>query len=280
MSSRVLNELENIDDDAGNKDIVMVKVDIDMDDKHILDKFNIPNNLPRLALFEDDHPVQLFEGDLTIEETVLEWLIKATEDEPPIAMNLKKPETPKTEEKPKEAPKAEEPKPKIKKEEPKKEPVAAQRSTQVKDPKPKSKLVEEALEDDEEVSEAEEAIKILNEKRNVVVFFYERLDKVATKIISSLTRVEEHFSGQDLVFINVDINEVKDISVNTAPSLVYFKNGEPEPYADNMMNEEAILAWIEENLRTNQDVIEDLSYAQIKQMVQDREYVLIYTCKF
>ena len=47
-----------------------------------------------------------------------------------------------------------------------------------------------------------------------------------------------------------------------------------------MMNEEAILAWIEENLNANLDVIEDLSHVQIKQMVQDREYVLIYTCKF
>ena len=46
-----------------------------------------------------------------------------------------------------------------------------------------------------------------------------------------------------------------------------------------MMNEEAILVWIEENLNENMDVIEDLSHAQIKQMVQDKEYVLIYTCK-
>ena len=65
----------------------------------------------------------------------------------------------------------------------------------------------------------------------MVAFFYERLDKVATKIIASLTKVEDHFAGQDLVFINIDINEVKDISVTAAPSLVYFKNGEPEPYS-------------------------------------------------
>ena len=62
MSSRVLTELENIDDDAENKDIVMVKIDIDLDDKHILEKLNIPNTLPKLALFEDGQPAQLFEG--------------------------------------------------------------------------------------------------------------------------------------------------------------------------------------------------------------------------
>ena len=47
-----------------------------------------------------------------------------------------------------------------------------------------------------------------------------------------------------------------------------------------MMNEEAMQTWIDENFKANLDVIEDLSYAQIKQMVQDREYVLIYACKY
>lgn len=53
-----------------------------------------------------------------------------------------------------------------------------------------SLIADEDLEDEEEEdTEAEVAIKTLNEKRNVVAFFYERLDKVATKIIASLTKV-------------------------------------------------------------------------------------------
>ena len=70
MSSRVLTELENIDDEAENKDIVMVKVDIDLDDKHILEKLGIPNNLPKLALFEEDQPAQLFEGMNLLSDTL------------------------------------------------------------------------------------------------------------------------------------------------------------------------------------------------------------------
>ena len=50
-------------------------------------------------------------------------------------------------------------------------------------------------------------------------------------------------------------------------------------FADNLMNEEMMTNFISENFKSNLDVIEDLSYAQIKQMVQDREYVLVYTCK-
>ena len=50
-------------------------------------------------------------------------------------------------------------------------------------------------------------------------------------------------------------------------------------FSDNLMNEEVMTAFIQENFKANLDVIEDLSFAQIKQMVQDRDYVLIYVCK-
>ena len=43
MSSKILGELENIDDDAEDKDIVMVKIDIDHNDLGILERFNVPN---------------------------------------------------------------------------------------------------------------------------------------------------------------------------------------------------------------------------------------------
>ena len=72
----------------------------------------------------------------------------------------------------------------------------------------------------------------------------------------------------------------QDISVTSVPSLVYFKNGEPEVYNDNLMNEEAMTTFIQDNFKANLDVIEDLSFAQIKQMVVDRDYVLVYACKF
>ena len=54
--------------------------------------------------------------------------------------------------------------------------------------------------------------------------------------VGTLTKVEDHFAGQDIVFINIDTNEVKDISVTSVPSIVYFKNGEPEPYTGKCLS--------------------------------------------
>lgn len=66
------------------------------------------------------------------------------------------------------------------------------------------------------------------------------MDKISKKIINGLDKVEADFSGKDIVFLSVDIAEVPDLEVSSVPSLIYFKNGEPEVYQDNLMNEQAI----------------------------------------
>lgn len=68
----------------------------------------------------------------------------------------------------------------------------------------------------------------------------ENMDKIAKKIINGLDKVEAHFGTKDIIFLSVDIDEVPDLEVSSVPSLIYFKNGEPEVYQDNLMNEEAI----------------------------------------
>merc|ERR1712088_530446 len=83
-------------------------------------------------------------------------------------------------------------------------------------------------------------------------------DKIAKKIFNGLDKVEVTFGGKDIVFLSVDIDEVPDLEIASVPSLVYFKNGEPEVYQDNLMNEEAIREWVESELASNLDVIEDL----------------------
>ena len=57
------------------------------------------------------------------------------------------------------------------------------------------------------------------------------MDKIATRILSGIQRVEtQHFQGKDLVFLNMNAEGVTDIPIPTLPSLVYFKNGDPEIY--------------------------------------------------
>ena len=63
------------------------------------------------------------------------------------------------------------------------------------------------------------------------------MDKIATRILSGLQRVEtQHFQGKDLVFLNMNAKDITDIPIPTLPSLVYFKNGDPEVYPGKSMS--------------------------------------------
>lgn len=67
---RILNELENIDDDLEKEGIVIVRMDNEAEAKD----FGI-DHLPTLVYFEDKIPA-MYEGDLLNEDEVLEWLIE------------------------------------------------------------------------------------------------------------------------------------------------------------------------------------------------------------
>ena len=104
----------------------------------------------------------------------------------------------------------------------------------------------------------------------------ETMDKISKKIINGLDKVEGNFIGKDIQFLSVDIDEVPDIEISSVPSLIYFKNGEPVVYEENLMNEEAIREWVDEELKSNLDVIEDLNTEQIHDLMDENMYVIVY----
>ncbi|KAJ9596073.1 hypothetical protein L9F63_012741 [Diploptera punctata] len=67
---RILNELENIDDDLDKEGIVIVRMDNDAEAK----EYGI-DHLPALIYFEERLPA-IYEGDLLNEDEVLQWLIE------------------------------------------------------------------------------------------------------------------------------------------------------------------------------------------------------------
>ena len=45
------------------------------------------------------------------------------------------------------------------------------------------------------------------------------------------------------------------------------------------MNEERILEWAEYELKTNKEVIEDVSAQQVRRLVEENDYVMVFLCK-
>ena len=112
----------------------------------------------------------------------------------------------------------------------------------------------------------------------------DQLDKVATKIITGLEKVESNLKDVGIRFLHVDVDEVPGVSVSSVPSLVYFRggggaNGEPVPYQENLMNEERIQTWALDEFKANQDVIESMSAEQVLATVKENDFVLVFLCE-
>ncbi|CAG2109075.1 unnamed protein product, partial [Medioppia subpectinata] len=73
-SQEVLKELENIDDECDEKGILFVKID----DDSVAKGYGIDDELPTLVYFENRIP-SVYQGDLTNEDRVLEWLVRQTQ---------------------------------------------------------------------------------------------------------------------------------------------------------------------------------------------------------
>jgi len=266
-SMRCLASLENIDDDLDSHGIPAVK----MSDVQEARQYGV-KSFPSIIVFVKRIP-ELYQGDVTNEAAVLEWVLFQAGIKAPANDNDDDDDDDNVESVVEDVmeeidemftfPGADA--------KPDPEPKTTFRP-------PKNEIVNKSEEVNEEATPEplSEIVDIIKNDNNVVAFFYETMDKISKKIINGLDNVEGHFLGKDIHFLAVDIDEVPEITVASVPSLIYFKNGDPIVYEENLMNEEAIRTWVDSELKSNLDVIEDLNQEQIHDLMDEHEYVMVY----
>jgi len=263
-SQHCLAALESIDDELDEVGIPAVK----MADKTEARQYGV-KSFPSVIVFVKRVP-ELYPGDVRDEAAVLNWALtqaglqEDTEvDAGPAVLDLLSFPAAAADTDPSPTPKVA----------PKAAPPTDEQPTATREG------ADKAVETEESVDELSEVLDTIKNDNNVVAFFYQTMDKIAKKIVNGLDRVEGNFIGKDIQFLAVDIDEVPDIEVASVPSLIYFKNGEPVVYEENLLNEEAIQQWVENELKSNLDVIEDLNTEQIHDLMEENEYVMVYLYK-
>uniref|UniRef100_A0A1B6DZL5 Thioredoxin domain-containing protein n=1 Tax=Clastoptera arizonana TaxID=38151 RepID=A0A1B6DZL5_9HEMI len=312
---RILNELENIDDDLDKEGIVIVRLDNDAEAK----EYGI-DHLPTLVYFEDKIPA-IYEGDLLNEEEVLAWLIEqkrtATIEEvtDEILKNLIEEH----------------------------EYVVVYFSGRCEDGQACDDILEELeniddelddsgiifvttedtalakkyniksfpilvffrnkepliykgdLEDEDEVlswltdddtleipGKIEEVNtrmldKILSENDNVVVFFYSEGDKKSHKIISELENIDDECEEKDIDFVKTSDEGIdKEYDLPSLPALAFYKNKFRKFYTGDLMQEEAILEWVLELHSSTPDVIESVDRKTLQTLINDVEHLAVF----
>ncbi|VEN38635.1 unnamed protein product, partial [Callosobruchus maculatus] len=81
-SQKILQELENIDDECEDKDIDFVKIS----DEGIEKEYDLPS-LPAVAFYRNRFR-EIYTGDLMHEEAILEWILDLRESEPDVIENV------------------------------------------------------------------------------------------------------------------------------------------------------------------------------------------------
>ncbi|XP_056632332.1 uncharacterized protein LOC130442335 isoform X1 [Diorhabda sublineata] len=307
-SQKVLNELENIDDECDQLGIVFVKIDNDDEAK----EYGI-EKLPSLVYFEGGVPT-LYEGNLEDEEKVLKWLdhqvkhdeIEDVTDEmldiliskkSHVAVlfydkNQKKSQKVLTEleniddecdqnniafvkiDNPEEA----------------KEYGIDVIPSLVLFEKRIPHLYEGDLTKEEELLDwllhqkrhseipdvTDEMMELLiNSEKYLAVLFYDKDDKQDIRVLNELENIDDDLEREGIVIVRIDNDaEAKEYGIDHLPTLVYFEDKIPSIYEGELMNEDEVLKWLIEQKQTA--TIEEVTDEILEDLIQEHEYVVVY----
>ncbi|KAJ0178650.1 hypothetical protein K1T71_005425 [Dendrolimus kikuchii] len=312
---RILNELENIDDELEKEGIVIVRMDNEAEAK----EFGI-DHLPTLVYFEENIPA-IYEGDLMNEDEVLEWLIEqknsATIEEvtDEILIDLIEEH----------------------------EYVVVYFSGNCEEGEECDNILDELENIDDELDEtgiifvttedtslakkygiktfptlvffrnkdpliykgdiededevlawltdedtleipgrieevnAKMLEKILEENDHIVVFFYKEGDKKSQKILSELENIDDECEEKDIDFVKTSDDGIdKEYDLSELPALAFYRHKFRTIYDGDLMHEEAILKWVLELHDSQPDVIENVDRKTLKDLINDVEHLAVF----
>ncbi|XP_017783302.1 PREDICTED: uncharacterized protein LOC108567391 isoform X3 [Nicrophorus vespilloides] len=309
--SKVLQELENIDDEADQLGIGFVKIN----DENLAEEYNL-GQLPALVYYRHQTPI-IYEGELTREEDVLEWLVqhKSTGDDEDIIEDV----TSKTLSTLIDSvdnlvvlfyDHGDEDSMAVLEELEKIDDDCDKHGIQfVKiddegasddygidnlpavvyfergipnvydgDLEQEEEFFEwlvQQLEKDEIEDVTDEMLdKLINDGKNVAVLFYDNEDRKSQRVLNELENIDDECDKLGIVFVKIDNDdEAKEYGIEKIPSLVYFEKGIPTLYEGNLEEEEKVLKWFEHQIKS--DEIEDINDEMLDIILEKTHYVAV-----
>lgn len=305
-SQRILEELESIDDDCDHHGIAFVKID----DDAIAAEYGI-ETLPSLVYFENKMP-NFYQGDLTKESEVLEWLIMQTKSDEieDVTDKVLQHMIKKTHElavlfydNDDEASKAilteleniDDDSEKIGVPVVKIDNVELSQAygikhlptlvffeNQVPNYYKGNLTTEEAVldwlkelkESDEIEAVTDQVAELMIDKCEfLAVLFYDTDDPAAQKAINELENIDDESDKAGIPLIRSTSKAIAESYGITMPALVYFEDGVPNVYPGDLSNEDEVLKFLLDKQST--DEIEDVSSKVLEQMIDKSEHLAV-----
>ncbi|XP_071438980.1 uncharacterized protein hlk isoform X3 [Hetaerina americana] len=307
-SQKILNELENIDDECDQHGIVFVKMDNEEEAK----EYGI-EKVPTLIYFENEIPT-IYEGNLEDEEKVLEWLVQQVESDEiedvtdemldmliskmsNLAVLFYDKDQKKSQKVLLELENIDDECDqqgisfvKIDNDEEAKEYGIDNLPTLIYFEKRIPHIYEGDLTKEEELldwlvhqkrhSEIPEVTdemvdRLIENTPYLAVLFYDKDDKQDMRILNELENIDDDLDKEGIVIVRMDNDaEAKEYGIDHLPTLVYFEEKIPAIYEGDLLNEDEVLQWLVEQKKSA--TIEEVTDEILKDLIEEHEYVVVY----
>ncbi|XP_011196599.1 uncharacterized protein LOC105221368 isoform X12 [Zeugodacus cucurbitae] len=119
--------------------------------------------------------------------------------------------------------------------------------------------------------------KILSENDHVVVFFYREGDKRAQKILNELENIDDECEEKDIDFVKTSDPDVdKEYDLASLPALAFYRHKFRTIYDGDLMKEEEILDWVIDLHESTADVIESVDRKTLQVLINDVEHLAVF----
>ncbi|EDV38115.2 LOW QUALITY PROTEIN: uncharacterized protein Dana_GF13792 [Drosophila ananassae] len=119
--------------------------------------------------------------------------------------------------------------------------------------------------------------KILAENDHVVVFFYAEGDKKAQKILNELENIDDECEEKDIDFVKTSDDHIdKEYDLPGLPALAFYRHKFRTIYTGDLMKEEEILEWVIDLHESTADVIESVDRKTLQVLINDVEHLAVF----
>ncbi|XP_020710512.1 uncharacterized protein LOC105690380 isoform X1 [Athalia rosae] len=118
---------------------------------------------------------------------------------------------------------------------------------------------------------------ILDENDHVVIFFYREGDKKSQKILQELENIDDECEEKDIDFVKISDEGIeKEYDLPSLPALAFYRHKFRQIYAGDMMHEEAILDWVLDLHSSQPDIIESVDRKTLQLLINDVEHLAVF----
>ncbi|XP_031616558.1 uncharacterized protein LOC116336680 isoform X3 [Contarinia nasturtii] len=117
--------------------------------------------------------------------------------------------------------------------------------------------------------------KLVESTKHLAVIFYDKDDKQDIRVLNELENIDDELEKEGIVIVRIDnADEAKEYGLDHLPALIYFEDKIPALYEGDLMNEDEVLEWL--ILQKETATIEEVTDEILKDLIDDHEYVVAY----